>query len=296
MKDWWVLIPLCVYLAAVIGSLIVARRLRPTRWPFKEEDRLLRGPGESLRKEVARIDETMLCELAGGTIVALLVIPSSIGLSKQLGAGSGQALSAAGLAFLSITILSVWRILGLWRKRQNYHLGWFGERLVAEKLAPLRFSGWRVFHDVPFVSNGKPFNIDHVVVGEGGLFSIETKTRRKGGAPDDAAGHEVEFDGLALHWPRQKNDESGLKQAERSATTLSAWVETEIGQKVPATPILVIPGWSLKLTGKLGRRPCRVDSANWIQNTFKGRSPCIPKATVDLLVLRLLAKCRDVED
>jgi hypothetical protein len=296
MKDWLVLFPIFVYLTAVIGSLVVARKLRPTRWPFKEEDRLLRGPGESLRKEIGLIDETTLSELAGGTIVSLLVVPFSVWLARYLGFGNGHALLVAGVAFLTILIGSVWRILGLWKKRQCYHLGWFGERLVAEKLAPLRFSGWRVFHDVPFVNNGKSFNIDHVVVGEGGLFAIETKTRRKGGARDEAIEHEVEFDGVALHWPRQKNDESGLNQAERNAKTLSAWVKEEIGQEVPAMPILVIPGWSLKLTGKLGRRPCRVDSANWIQNTFKGRSLRIPKATVDLLVLRLLAKCRDVED
>ncbi len=296
MKDWWVLVPLCFYLAAVIGALLIARKLRPTRWPFKEEDRLLRGPGESLLKKVARIDETMLCELAGGTIVALLVIPASLSLAQNLGFGSGQALFTVGLSVLSITILSTWRILGLWRKRQNYHLGWFGERLVAEKLAPLRFSGWRVFHDVPFTSDGKAFNVDHVVVGEGGLFVLETKTRRKGGGQNGEVDYEVIFDGQALHWPRYKNDESGLLQAERNAATLSSWIEAEIGHKVSALPILVIPAWSLKHTKQHAPRPCRVDSANWIQNTFKDRPSLLPKQTVDLIVLRLLAKCRDVED
>lgn len=296
MKEWWILVPLGIYLAAIFGSLVIARKLRPTRWPFKEEERLLRGPGESLRKEISKIDETLLCELAGGTIVALLCIPLSSWLSKHLGLSGTYALFTASVSFGTATFLSARRILGLWKKRQGYFLGWFGERLVAEKLAPLRFSGWRVFHDVPFVSNGKPFNIDHVVLGEGGLFVIETKTRRKGGGQNGEADHEVHFDGQALHWPRQKNDESGLSQAERNAVTLSAWVEQELGLKVAALPILVIPGWTLKLTGKLGRRPCRVDSPNWIQNTFKDLKPCLPAQTVDLIVLRLLAKCRDVED
>lgn len=296
MKGWLILTPLALYLAVILGVIFTARKLRKTRWPFKEEDRLLRGPGESLRKEVSRIDEAFSGEFLGGIVAVLVGTAAALYGAVALKLSNYAGWSFVALVAVFISGVSAFRIHRLWKKRQAYHLGWFGERLVAEKLAPLRLSGWRVFHDVPFVNNGKSFNIDHVVVGEGGLFVIETKTRRKGGAPDDVAGHEVEFDGLALHWPRQKNDESGLNQAERNAKTLSAWLKEEIGQEIPASPILVIPGWSLKLTGQLGRRPCRVDSANWIQNTFKDRSPSIPKQTVDLIVLRLLAKCRDVED
>lgn len=296
MKDWWILFPVCIYMTAVIGSVLAARKLRATRWPFKEEDRLLRGPGESLRKEVMRIDENMMLELAGGIIAALIILPAFASLAKYLGAGSGIALLSASLAFLLTTFLSARRIIGLWKRRQNHHLGWFGERVVAEKLAPLRFSGWRIFHDVPFLSNGKPFNMDHVVISEGGLFVLETKIRRMGGQRNSGKQDEVCFDGQALHWPRYKNDESGLIQAERNAATLTTWIEKEIGEKVPATPILVIPAWSLKITGKPGQRPCRVDSANWIQTTLKDRPPCLSKKTVDLVALRLLAKCRDVED
>lgn len=296
MKDAWFFVPVGLYFVAVLGSLFFARKIRRTRWPFKEEDRLLRGPGESLRKELNNIDETMLFEFVAGIFVAWAIIPGTLLLTKFMGLGGVPSLVAASLGFAIGVGFCARRIVLLWRKRQAYHLGWFGERVVAEKLAPLRFSGWRVFHDVPFVSKGKPFNIDHVVVGEGGLFAIETKTRRMGGGRNGETDNEVCFDGQALHWPRHKNDESGLLQAERNAATLSKWVEEEIGQKVSAMPILVIPGWSLKISGQPGRRSCRVDSANWIQNTFKGRRPCIPKPTADLIVHRLLVKCRDVEN
>lgn len=206
------------------------------------------------------------------------------------------AVSVAALTLLVLTTLSAWRIVRSWKQRQSYYLGWFGERVVAEKLAPLRFSGWRVFHDVPFVNNGKSFNIDHVVVGEGGLFVLETKVRRKGGGRSGQADDHVVFDGQALHWPRFKNDEEGLEQVERNAATLSAWIKEELGFTVPATPILVIPAWTLKFTSQREPRPCRVDSANWIQNTFKDRTPILAPQTVELVARRLLAKCRDVDD
>lgn len=296
MKQWLILAPLGVYIFVIIGSLIVARKLRSTRWPFRVEDRLLRGPGESLRKEIAKIDEAMLFEVLGGLFGALIIGPVTISSLSYFGVPPVLAVSVAALTLLVISTLSAWRIVKSWKRRQACYLGWFGERVVAEKLAPLRFLGWRVFHDVPFVNNGKQFNIDHVVLGEGGFFVLETKVRRKGGVRKDEADNEVVFDGQALHWPRFKNDEKGLEQAERNAATLSAWIKDELGLTVPATPILVIPAWTLKYARKHEPRPCRVDSANWIQNTFKDRPPSLAPQTVELVARRLLAKCRDVED
>jgi hypothetical protein len=296
LKTLVFLTPFCIYLLVVFGTLIIARHRRKTRWPFKEEDRLIRGPGESLRREVSKIDESLFGELAGGLLAMLISTWASVSINTHLGGSPRVALFAGAMACLFSTLLSTRRILALWHKRQGYFLGWFGERIVAEKLAPLRFSGWRVFHDVPFISNGKPFNMDHIVVGEGGVFVIETKTRRKGGSSNAGRDDVVYFDGQALHWPKNKNDESGLRQAELNAQTLTKWIYDEIGERIPASPILAIPGWSLEFTGTKTRRQCKVDSPNWILNTFKDQTPCIPQKTVELIHRRLLAKCRDVED
>lgn len=297
MKDLLFLaIPLGLYVAIVIGVIFVARKLRRTRWPFKQEDRLLRGPGESLRKEISRIDETFAGEFIGGIVAVFLTTAIFISIGAALKLSLLVGLIFMVVVCIGVTALSAFRIHRLWTKRQGYFLGWFGERVVAEKLAPLRFSGWRVFHDVPFVSNGKPFNMDHIVVGECGVFVIETKTRRKGGSSGDGPDDVVCFDGQALHWPRCKNDESGLRQAELNAQTLSKWIHEEIGERIPASPILAIPGWSLQFTSTKARRECRVDSPNWILNTFKDHKPSVPPKTVELITRRLLAKCRDVED
>jgi hypothetical protein len=49
-----------------------------------------------------------------------------------------------------------------------------GERAVAAVLAQLENDGWRPLHDI---SLGRG-NIDHVLVGPGGIFTIETKSNR----------------------------------------------------------------------------------------------------------------------
>jgi hypothetical protein len=49
-----------------------------------------------------------------------------------------------------------------------------GEEVVGEILEGLEADGWQVIHDVSFGRG----NIDHIVVGPGGLFTVETKSRR----------------------------------------------------------------------------------------------------------------------
>lgn len=48
-----------------------------------------------------------------------------------------------------------------------------GEEAVGKILEGLREKGWCVIHDVSFGRG----NIDHIVVGPGGIFTIETKSR-----------------------------------------------------------------------------------------------------------------------
>ena len=50
-----------------------------------------------------------------------------------------------------------------------------GERAVGQFLERLRERGYHVFHDVL----GDGFNVDHVLIGPAGVFSIETKTWSK---------------------------------------------------------------------------------------------------------------------
>jgi hypothetical protein len=54
---------------------------------------------------------------------------------------------------------------------QMWREGAEGERRTERELRPLEASGWRVFHDV----EGPYGNYDHIVVGERGVFLIETK-------------------------------------------------------------------------------------------------------------------------
>lgn len=52
-----------------------------------------------------------------------------------------------------------------------------GEELVGERLARLRSAGWFVLHSVPIGSNGA--DVDHLLIGPGGVFTINTKNHAR---------------------------------------------------------------------------------------------------------------------
>jgi hypothetical protein len=58
------------------------------------------------------------------------------------------------------------------RDYDSWAQGAEGEEVVGKILEGLRAEGWQVIHDVSFGRG----NIDHIVVGPGGIFTIETKS------------------------------------------------------------------------------------------------------------------------
>ncbi len=292
---WLLLIIGLLYGGGVIGMLYLARWLRRTRWPFKQEDRLVRSPGEHLRRRINEIDEQFLIEILTGFMGVLFALGLAAGPFRQwFGWTPRFATIVALFASTGLGLFSIWRVFRLWQERSNHFLGWFGERVVGEELQKATVHGWRVFHDLPFKNNGADFNIDHVVVGPGGMFAIETKTRRKGNARPGFKDNTVFFDGRDLVWP-WKEDNHGLEQAERNALWLTNWIRTEIGERVHVSPVLALPGWWLEMKPSRETRLCRVVNPKWLPGILADQKPLLTPKQVELIALRLEARCRDVE-
>jgi hypothetical protein len=65
------------------------------------------------------------------------------------------------------------RVLGVHTDARAWWRGANGERVTARWLGRLP-DGWDVFHDVPAGERGA--NVDHVVIGPGGVFTVNTKS------------------------------------------------------------------------------------------------------------------------
>jgi hypothetical protein len=120
------------------------------------------------------------------------------------------------------------------RRAREIKQGRSGERAVAQYLEGFRTRGFFVFHDVP---TGDA-NIDHVLIGAQGLFTIETKTLSKpvrGDARIRIRDEKIFADGSEI-------SRNPLVQAKAQARWLANFI-AETGFSGRVQPAIVFPGW-----------------------------------------------------
>jgi hypothetical protein len=109
------------------------------------------------------------------------------------------------------------------KRAKDAERGAKAEEVVAEQLSDLP-EGYYDFHDVPFTG----FNIDHVVIGPGGIFMVETKSH--------AGKVSAEGDRLLLNGkPPQKNF---LNQTWRQAYEMRDFLYLQTSMEWKVNPIL----------------------------------------------------------
>ena len=292
----WAFYAFVAYLVAfmlVAGLLYIWRTARRKERP-PEKFKLLRGPGETLRRRVQKADENLSLYVFGGAfaplIIAWLVLLLAVRLPKQLvPAGALVAI----ITFIACLIISTTLLFAFLRRRRNDFIGYLGERSVAEHLEPLIARGYRIFHDVPAEGRDKNFNLDHVVIGPTGTAIVETKIRRKKKGREGYEEHVVTYDGQRLIWP-WKDETWGLNQVRAEIDWLRKWIDQRTGIKTDVKAILAIPGWYVKerVLGSV-----RVANPKILPNIITQWNPQpLTHEQVDLISRQLDDRCRDVED
>jgi len=284
-----------LFFFSIIGLAIFIRKRRRDRPPvvFK----LLRGPGETLRKRIAKYDEDMLFRIGGAAFVPLAVVLIVLWLVLKLHPATWPQL-IIGLATTVVVFLLVLFFAGRWALRDLFRysndcLGYLGEREVAEHMQPLLANGYLIYHDVPAEGLEKDFNLDHVAVGPNGVALVETKTRRKGRARPGFKDHVVVYDGKQLIWPWGE-DRHGLEQANAEADWLRKWIKQRTGIDTPVKPILALPGWYVE---RKAYGDVTVVNSKSVASAVEGKGPAILTSDqLDLIARQLDLVCRDVED
>ncbi len=222
----WAAVPLVLMLICFvvpIQVLIWLRGLerRNRRSPLTAK--LLRGPGETIRRELADIQLDLNAYV--GTLFAFPFFVLSVHLSQSYFADTPETLFRWSLTLLLIgggIGFPCYKIYRLGRLRFNLQNGLESDIAMGQELDQLMREGAVVFHDIP----GEGFNIDHAVVTRGGVFAVETKARMKpdrGGGKNDATMH---FNGEVLSFPDWRDSET-LEQAKRQAKWLSKCVQIQ---------------------------------------------------------------------
>jgi len=220
----------------LVFKYIRKKQNTPRFSPFTEN--FLRDPGETLREQRDKLLQDLL-EPVALSIGLLCSIPFVV-----LSSSRPTKLILAGTILL-VFIYQIRKAKNILDKAMKVRLGWEGERATGQELSLLMRDGAWVFHDLPY----KYGNIDHVVIGAGGVFAIETKAVSKPasattGRPEAA----VEYNGNSLKFPYNEVTEP-LVQARRHAKYLHQHIKEKLNIDTAVRPVVALPGWFVQWTG-----------------------------------------------
>jgi hypothetical protein len=134
-----------------------------------------------------------------------------------------------------VGIVGTIRGCSAWKQAKNLRLGMRGEMSVGQRLEELRALGYRVFHDIP----QKGFNIDHVLIGPGGVFVIETKTISKPAARDAR----VTYDGERILIDGHERDRDPIAQVQACADRIGEILLRATNRQPPIRQVVLFPDW-----------------------------------------------------
>lgn len=195
-------------------------------------DNPLRNPGQSLDEAIQKLMDEDGYPLAA--IIVLMFVLTGYEWWRWY-AKVPYSPVVMTIFCVGITAYCVFKLYRLRKQIKRLKQARDGEKAVGQYLEALRESGYRVFHDVI----GKNFNLDHVIIGPKGIFTIETKTFSKpvkGNAT-------IHFDGTAISINGYKPDRDPIAQALAQANWLSEFVKESTGHTHAVKPVVVFPGW-----------------------------------------------------
>ena len=200
------------------------------RSPLK--DKPLRNPGQSIDEQ--RFD-LVYDKLFTPFLLALFIsILAALEWLRYFHPVEPAPKTVSVMALISIAYFA-FRLRRVLPQVRQLRLASEGERAVGQYLERLREKGHQVFHDVI----GDGFNVDHVVIGPAGVFTVETKTRSK-----PARGNsKISFDGQRILVAGREPDRDPVVQGKAQASWLRGLLDESTGRQFNVRPVIVFPGW-----------------------------------------------------
>jgi len=149
-----------------------------------------------------------------------------------------------GLTFLTIvgTLHASFKFYRATAYLKNLRQGMEGEIAVGQFLDEYcREKGYKVLHDL----KGDGFNVDHVVIGRSGVFTLETKTISKPAIGEPI----VTYDGESVLVDGFKPDRDPVAQAKACARHVAELLAESTNRdirKIFVRPVVLYPGWYIK--------------------------------------------------
>lgn len=206
------------------------------RSPFIED--FLRLPGHSARLQRLEHFDQLTERYNQFLLLSAALVFSYLFLSSLL----GVICFVAAIIGVIFVLIKAWKLYGV---IQESNLVCDGEEYTGQELNYLWAEGAIVFHDIPY-SGG---NIDHIVIGNDKVFTVETLTLHKDfSAPPFAKSNSaVEFNGNTLQFPFFETS-GPLEKATRHAEYLKHQILVNCDVDFQVMPVVAIPGWHVKIS------------------------------------------------
>ncbi|HEV2638121.1 MAG TPA: nuclease-related domain-containing protein [Actinocrinis sp.] len=150
----------------------------------------------------------------------------------------------------------------------SWRVGAAGERMVGRRLRRLEARGWRVLHAVPLRSGG---DIDHLVIGPGGVFTINTKHHAD-------ASIRIGTYVVWVNGTQYKYQQKSLQEARNAESCLGR----AVGFPVEVTPMLAFIK-ARTLTMSLSPGQVMVTSGETIHRTLRRLPTALDRETQDAI-------------
>lgn len=150
-----------------------------------------------------------------------------------------KVMSTLAVVVVVVAFLKTYR---KWRSLEPILQGMRGERWVGQQLETLRRVGYQIIHDIEQPQG----NIDHVLIGPAGVFTIETKTYSKPKCGDCR----VTYNGQTILLNGHAPDRNPLAQANAEAQALRSLLFDLTGEDTTVQPVVLYEGWFVEIQGE----------------------------------------------
>lgn len=236
--------------------------------PLRKES--LRRAGQSLDKRINEtIDNKIIFPLWITFVIWVIAIISWLSIYFKISYNPQMFTVVA----IIVTIFYIIKIPEAIKNIKNMQLGRDGECIVAESLEELRSIGYKIYNDIV----GESFNIDHVVVGPGGVFTIETKTYRK----RVGANPQVHYDGNVIKIDGAVYPKDAIQQAKGQMYWLEGFIKDKVKLTMNVIPVVIFPGWFI--TGNNSSKEVWVLNENSLLTILKNREQLLNQEQINLI-------------
>ena len=240
------------------------------------KDKPLRNPGQSLDEELDRLigEEGLLWVSTIAFSISLFLLECWRWYTQ-----SPPNPIAALIVVVPVTAFSLWKLFQIRQYALRLKMARDGERAVGQYLSDLREKGYRIFHDIV----GDNFNVDHIIISDRGIFTVETKTYSK----PSSGRAEIHFDGTTLSINGHNPHKDILTQAQAQADWSRRILKESTGRDYPVKAVVVFPGWFVKSTQKSQRTSLWVLNPKAIPSFIENERPKLKQEDVQLAAYHL---------